>query len=304
MFSNFPSLSLSFALFFLFKSFRSSNAYIASELGFLNLSKSSHGSPGNSGEDKDGQLGLGPLNFKPKDSSTPNFQQKNTISSPAIFFSSSLGVPKANVYNSSHSKAEFQETPGVFLNIGRNLFESPFPSVKDYFQTQEYIDTYADEPLSLIWSNDLFKDINPKIHGSPDILSSRIKKEESNGEFSRGLDQDDMFSVNFSNFANSRDYSKDFSRAFSLKKEEPEATCESDLSMQLERNFDTRPNPLSQSTIFNKKNSWEHQRSNFRAISLLHTFTTIFITSKPVTLRFYIGLAFGCQICSYLTLFF
>lgn len=187
-----------------------------------------------------------------------------------------MGASKPNVYNSSHSKPDFQGTPGVFLNIGRNLFESPFPSVKDFFQTQEYIDTYADEPLSLIWSNDLFKDINPKIHSSPDILTSRIKKEENSGEYSKGFEQDEMYPVNFMNFGNSQENSKDFSRVFNIKKEEQEATCETDLSTHIERTFDTRTNPLSQSTILNKKNSWEPQRSNFRAICLLHSVTNFF----------------------------
>lgn len=190
-----------------------------------------------------------------------------------MFFQSDVNFTTnyGNGTNTNLKQSSFQ-TPLGLSKISEQNTPIGFANLKDIFQSQEYIDAYADDPLSLIWNNEPPKTYKHKKSMSPDDISIKVKKEEQNEDFlPKSFEYEEMYPFDYSNFENSNDYSKserDMAKMFRIKKEDQEGVYGSDFSSQIEKTVDMRTS-MSEKPLLTKKDSWALSRSNYSSMITL-----------------------------------
>ena len=239
----------------------------ASDLGFFEFTKPTEKFEATPKGEKDIVFEYGSLGSKDdQKENTPLRQKSHNVFSPASFLASNVnfttnGTPYSNLKpNTSQSPMADQTKTSE-----HKIDSSGFASMKDLFQTQEYIDNYDDEPLSLVWSNEPLKTVKQKLNISPDNFPPNNKKAEYGVEyFPKPFDAEDSYNYEFLGYENSQDNSKsenDFSKFF-IKREEGVGGLPSLNPLSHANRTSSARTPVSEKT-YSKKNTWEApSRSN------------------------------------------
>lgn len=233
----FSSSTLSHIFHSLFFSNKTHQTPLAAELGFYNNNKSplrSEMLPSDENESTQEET-------TKKEYISQNGAIKPPACSTDTFFTSNVS------FTSSHKKPLEQGGLVVSRRPSQTLEQSPFLNIKEFFQSNEYIDTHPDEPLDLVWSNEPSKLAEHKTSNSC-VFPLKIKQEEQHNQKGQNypmkkIDADDLLQYEYLSYSNPLEYfskpDKDFPRPSKVKKEEEVTFGHHDMSsmsMQLERN--------------------------------------------------------------------
>ena len=196
-----------------------------------------------------------------KTSTPQNSSIKRLDLSPAVFFNSDVSFTTSHD-NNAGSKQNF-------VPIGLEVIKTPeqgggfgLAHLKEYFQSQEYMNSYTDDPLSLIWSNEPPKLGNSHKNEAPQSSQAKkIKQEESSLDYlqmPKSFDYDENYGYDYSSLENSNDYysksDKDFSKSLLMRKESHPSIFDHDLISHFERN-DVKTSASEKASLV-KRNSW------------------------------------------------
>lgn len=230
---------------------------LAAELGFLNNNKS-------------------PLRSEIIPSDENESTQEEAMKKEYISQSGAIKPPacstdtffQSNVNFTSHTKKPLSQGGlGLSRKNSQTLEASPFLNIKEFFQSNEYIDTHPDEPLDLVWSNEPSKFDQRTSHSC--VLPLKIKHEEQNQKGQnygmKKIEADDLLQYDYMSYSNHLEYfskpDKDFPRPTKVKKEE-DFNFGREMSMQHERTPFPMKDLESDKKSFSNKRAWNPPLSN------------------------------------------